>query len=279
MSKINYNDVIEANVELHTALSNVYRDIEPHYREENIKKIKKIIEKLKHQSHGESLLDIGCGMGFIIDIAKEYFSTIKGIDITPAMLEKVDTDCDKCDIELILSPIEKMPFDSNTFDVCTAYAVIHHLSDVEKAMNEVYRVLKKGGIFYSALDPNYYFWKSIDELDNRNYSNIIEREINSVKHKDEEIQELYGVDASIVDKAESYKHIEGGFKEELLKEIFNKVGFKHVDIKYEWFLGEGKLIHDTSLQEHVVDAIRNHLDEMLPISRNLYKYISIKAQK
>ena len=24
---------------------------------------------------------------------------------------------------------------------------------------------------------------------------------------------------------------------------------------------------------------RNHLDEMLPISRNLYKYISIKAQK
>ena len=98
MSKINYNDVIEANVELHTALSNVYRDIEPHYREENIKKIKKIIEKLKHQSNGESLLDIGCGMGFIIDIAKEYFSTIKGIDITPAMLEKVDTDCDKCDI-------------------------------------------------------------------------------------------------------------------------------------------------------------------------------------
>ena len=38
---------------------------------------------------GGRLLDIGCGTGFIIDLAADQFDDVRGIDLTPAMLARV----------------------------------------------------------------------------------------------------------------------------------------------------------------------------------------------
>jgi len=43
---------------------------------------------------------------------------------------------------------ESIPFDSNTFDVVHAASVIEHVLDVEKAIEEIYRVLKPGGVLW-----------------------------------------------------------------------------------------------------------------------------------
>jgi len=72
----NQTDVIAANVRLHTAAADRYKD-EPHYRPESRARIREIISSLQQETRGESLLDLGCGMGFIIDIARDFFKPWK----------------------------------------------------------------------------------------------------------------------------------------------------------------------------------------------------------
>jgi ubiquinone/menaquinone biosynthesis C-methylase UbiE len=273
------DEVLEANVKLHTQLSEVYRETEPHYRKENVERVENIIKNIKDEVKGQRLLDIGCGMGFIIDIAKNFFDQIDGIDITPAMLERVNTESTKCKICLHAAEAEKMPFEAESFDVCTAYAVLHHLYNLNDVFREIYRVLKKGGVFYSDLDPNFYFWHEFQKLDpNAEYSDIVKREVLAVNKKDEELEEKFNVDKKVLAAAEALKHVEGGFKEEELTCILRDVGFSDIKIIHEWFVGEGKYIHDAQKKQYV-DEIKEYLRLAFPVTRHLFKYIRIIAKK
>ncbi len=272
-------DVIEANIQLHTILANKYKETEPHYKSENVKRIDQILSLLKQKTAGESLLDIGCGSGFMIDIAKRYFHTIRGVDITPAMLEAINVNDFDGDLKVMLAQCEDLPFEDNSFDICTAHAVLHHLHNIEPALKEAYRVLKPGGIFYSDLDPNYYFWQAVSKLDrNKEYSDIISRELEAVFNKDSEIEREFGVPRDVFLTAENLKHGQGGFKGEDLDIIMSTIGFSKIQIKYEWFLGEAKIIHSDTTK-HAAGIFRDYLHESLPLTRHLFKYIAIYAIK
>lgn len=124
-------NTIDANSLLHTKLADVYKETEPHYRAENVERVNAIIKGIQQEVKANDLLDIGCGQGFIIDIAKKYFKEIRVIDVTPAMLDKIDlTSEDNCDISVSIANVESIPFDNESFDVCTAYAVLHHINDI-----------------------------------------------------------------------------------------------------------------------------------------------------
>lgn len=272
-------EILDANIKLHTKLSDVYKETEPHYRKENVERVEKIIKDIKERHNAKKLLDVGCGMGFIIDIAKNYFEEIDGIDITPAMIGKINKESEKCKINLQISNIEKTPFENEKFDVCSAYAVLHHLYNLEDAFKEIYRVLKKGGIFYSDLDPNYYFWKEFEKLEiNGEYSSIVKREVLAVNAKDEELLEKFDIEKDVLNAAESLKHKDGGFKEEVLRETLLKVGFSKVDIIYEWYVGEGKYINSEEKKQYT-DVIKEYLREALPVTKHLFKYVRIIAEK
>ena len=51
-------------------------------------------------------------------------------------------------IHVVNGTAESIPYEANTFDVVHASSVIEHVSDVEKAFEEIYRVLKPGGVFW-----------------------------------------------------------------------------------------------------------------------------------
>jgi hypothetical protein len=55
------------------------------------------------------------------------------------------------------------------------------------------------------------------------------------------------------------------------------VGFSRVDVTYEWFGGQGKILHGVSAAAaaHVDDYLR----QALPLSRGLYKYLRFRAVK
>jgi len=195
------------------------------------------------------------------------------------MISKINAGEYDCDLELVLSEIEKMPFSENTYDVCTAYAVLHHLSDLRLAFNEIYRILRKGGVFYSDTDPNYYFWEAFSNLpDNNDFHEIVVREINAIKYKDREIEDNFNIPQQVMRNAEILKHVHGGFKEEDIKKMLYEMGFSSVEIKYEWFLGEAKIIH-AGYSEEVAGIMRQHLQNIMPLSRHLFKYVSIFAVK
>lgn len=273
------NDVLNANIILHTQLAGVYRETEPHYRPENQARVEKILESIAPVGKSGVLLDVGCGMGFIIDIAKNHFSRIDGIDITEAMLQKVNTQCLSCNISLCTAEVENLPFLEDTFDVATAYAVIHHLHELKPAFHEIYRVLKPGGWLYTDTDPNFYFWDAMRSLPKLgDYSPSIRKEKEAVLHKDTELEEKFGVSPDILNVAEVLKHDIGGFRSEELEELLLEVGFTEAAVHYEWFLGESRVIHSTDTA-HAADQIRLVLHELLPLTRHLFKYVRIMARK
>jgi ubiquinone/menaquinone biosynthesis C-methylase UbiE len=271
-------EVIKANVDVHTAAVDKYLN-EPHYRPENRDRVRSIIQSLQQRTRGEKLLDVGCGMGFIIDIAKEFFTIIRGVDVTPAMLERVNLEGRAIDVRVELSPVERLPYDDNFFDVCTAHALLHHLLDPVPALREIYRVLKPGGMFYSDLDPNGYFWEALTSLNPSRITNeVVLREIHGVKDKDQDIAEEFHLSVDTVQKAEYLKHVLGGFKEEYLMQALRETGFAEAEVKYQWFLGEAQVIHGENSKDSA-QALRAYLQEVLPLTRHLFKYIMIFAQK
>jgi ubiquinone/menaquinone biosynthesis C-methylase UbiE len=269
--------VMSANVKLHTLASDSY-NTEPHFRPENQKRVENIIKDLKKRTHGNSLLDVGCGTGFIINIAKNHFSKIRGVDITKAMIDQVNTKEPGCDIQLKIADTDDLPYEDNQFDVCTAHATLHHLFKTLPTFKEVYRTLKPNGIFYSDLDPNYYFWNAISKLPHDgNYSDIVKREIDATIYKDRELAQQFKINLRTVQAAEHLKHVHNGFKEEVLNKELKQVGFTKVEIHYEWFLGEASIIHGE--YSSAADTFRKLLQKNLPLSRHLFKYIRVIAQK
>ena len=81
---------IEANIDYHTKLVKIYEKSQPHFRPENQKKIKKLLKLFAQKTGGKELLDLGCGTGFILELAHPYFKKLVGIDITPAMLKAAE---------------------------------------------------------------------------------------------------------------------------------------------------------------------------------------------
>lgn len=107
-------------------------------------------------SLGDTVLDVGCGGGLDVVMARHFTGTegwVYGIDLVPEMVEKAGRNIDSmglsnCDIKVAAS--EEIPFDDNIFDVIISNGAIYLSPLKEKSLSEVYRVLKPGGRFQFA---------------------------------------------------------------------------------------------------------------------------------
>lgn len=283
MDQKKYQEVIEANIALHSKMADDYSTCEPHFRPENVQKVENKLKAIVTEVNGKKLLDLGCGTGFMINIAKKYVSHIDGVDVTQAMMDKVDKS-GNATIVLHNHDTGSFPVEEGSYDVATGYSFLHHLYDVKPTIQTAFKALKKGGKFYCDLDPNYYYWESINKLDRKGeFDPIVKREIEMVTYKDEDIEKNFGVSKDIFNAAEFGKNIAGGFKEEELVQSLKSVGFSSVEVFYYWFLGQASLINDTwgTKEERLkyADVMDSVLQKSLPVSRNLYKYMGFIATK
>jgi len=276
-------EAIEANILVHSAMANDYNTVEPHFRPESIKRVNDIIKNIASSTPIQKALDLGCGTGFMINILKNYSQEIVGVDVTQAMMDKVDKS-GSAKIELINSDTGTANLPKEYFDIATAYTFLDHLYDMKPTIQNAFNALKVGGNFYADLSPNYYFWEAIKELDkNKSYDPIIQREVNAVWKKDEEIEQQFGVKKEIFTAAEYQKHTKGGLVEEELKIILSDIGFTKVEFIYHWYIGQAQLINDESVSienrfQHA-EVMHNYLIKSLPVSRSLFKYIGFIATK
>ncbi len=106
---------------------------------------------LPHVKPGMSVLDAGCGPGTITQGLAEIAAPGKviGCDLEPGMVERAAELAEGKGLDNLsfqVGNILDLPFDDNTFDVVMSCAVTEHLSEPVKAMSELGRVAKKGGI-------------------------------------------------------------------------------------------------------------------------------------
>ena len=95
----------------------------------------------------ESLLDVGCGTGFLIDLlTKQRPARYCGADLSDEMIRMAK----KKQIEgaeFAVGSADKLPYPDETFDVVTCSQSFHHYPYPEQAMREAKRVLKPGGLY------------------------------------------------------------------------------------------------------------------------------------
>lgn len=94
------------------------------------------------------ILDIGCGEGGLINSLKKknkktYFY---GVDISSENINKCKQSCNPKNSSFKVGKAEKLDFEDDYFDKIYCTEVLEHVGDIDKSMNEITRVLKKGGI-------------------------------------------------------------------------------------------------------------------------------------
>ena len=270
-------EVIDANIAVHTALSEKYNTDEPHFRPENQAKVKARLEALAKRTGGRRLLDVGCGTGFIIHLAADLFDKIDGVDITPAMMAKVDRSVG--DITLTQSQAETLPFPDNSFDAASAYSFLDHLEDYRVVLKEVARVLRPGGEFYVDLVPNRYYWSALAAVTPEGLqgaSGFVTREHRMVTANDQDAAAKYGVSADTFRRMEPGKEV-GGILVDNLDEEATEAGFSSAELHFDWFLGQAKVMHQQSIGD--AEIVDSYLHEALPLTRHLYKYIWLVLRK
>ena len=128
---------------------------------------KKVVQIVK-EKNPETVLDIATGTGdFAIMLSKLNPKKIVGLDLSKGMLEigieKVKNK--KLDnlIEMVLGDSENLPFEDNSFDAITVGFGVRNFEDLDKGLQEIYRVLKPSGIFVvlETSQPDNYVIKKI----------------------------------------------------------------------------------------------------------------------
>ena len=96
---------------------------------------------------GKEVLEIGCGSGIDALEFARHGAVVTATDITTNAV-RLTTEMAKeagFDIKVVKVPVSGLPFESNSFDCCYSFGVLHHIPAVSAGLDEIYRVLKPGG--------------------------------------------------------------------------------------------------------------------------------------
>lgn len=98
-------------------------------------------------------LDVGCGGGANIKklLEKSPKGKVFGIDYSEVSVRKSKKvnkfAVERKHCEILQGNVQELPFANETFDLATAFETIYFWSDIDQSFSQIYRVLKKGGIF------------------------------------------------------------------------------------------------------------------------------------
>lgn len=101
----------------------------------------------------ETLLDVGCGTGVLLEVAKIDSPRIKAIGIDPDQhaLQIARRRLDRAGLQAELHQAfgQSLPLPDASVDLCFSTLAFHHMSNEvkPKALSEIYRVLKEDGRF------------------------------------------------------------------------------------------------------------------------------------
>lgn len=119
-----------------------------------------IISKYFKEKHSLKILDTGCGTGGLLHELTQY-SDVQGIDFS----EKAVNFCKERGFNNVtVGDITNISYTENSFDIVLALDVIEHISNDNKALSEIHRVLKPGGKAIIFVPTFMFLWGITDEL-------------------------------------------------------------------------------------------------------------------
>lgn len=158
----------------HEAWDQVYQDLDLSYSEEansqgKLFELIKIdfLKKLLPKSPAK-ILEVGCGTAFVSLYFKKRGYDTTCVDINQSILDIAETNFKKegHSGKFILGDAEKLPFKDGQFDMVTSFGLLEHFEDPSKAISEMVRILKPGGLFFADIVPNRFSCQTIGNFFN-----------------------------------------------------------------------------------------------------------------
>ncbi len=109
------------------------------------------------------VLDVGSGNGYVLSKYASEGAEVFGVDLTETGIELCQKRFNYLGLngDFRVADAQNLPFEDNTFDCVCSMGVLHHVPDTQRAVDEIYRVLKPGGrlilMFYHRNSAKYQF--------------------------------------------------------------------------------------------------------------------------
>ena len=96
---------------------------------------------------GKDVLEVGCGSGIAVQLFAEAGANVTAVDLTPWAVEttRARLAAFGLDGEVLEADGEDLPLADASFDVVFSWGVIHHTTDMGRALAELVRVCRPGG--------------------------------------------------------------------------------------------------------------------------------------
>lgn len=110
-------------------------------------------------STGMTVLDAGCGEGYLSRILARRGATVTGVDSSGKLIEAARTQShtDGLPISFDVASVDELPYADNTFDLVVCNHLVNDLFDPSKAIGEFARILHDDGrVVILMLHPCFY---------------------------------------------------------------------------------------------------------------------------
>jgi ubiquinone/menaquinone biosynthesis C-methylase UbiE len=109
------------------------------------------VEIVRRYGAGRDVLECGTGTGLLLERFAAFARSARGIDLSPGMLALARAR----GLDVTEASLTAIPFDDASFDVTCSFKVLAHVPDVRRALSEMARVTRPGGVvlaeFYNPL--------------------------------------------------------------------------------------------------------------------------------
>jgi ubiquinone/menaquinone biosynthesis C-methylase UbiE len=105
------------------------------------------IELAERYGVGKDVLECGCGTGLILERVASFAKKAAGIDLSPGMLELARAR----GLDVREGSVTDLPFEDASFDLTYSFKVLAHVPDIGRALSEMARVTRPGGVILAEL--------------------------------------------------------------------------------------------------------------------------------
>ncbi len=140
-----HDDLAQLHIDTYNSVADEYEERVEIQKPVTKYALSNLIKQLKPKA---KVLDIGCAVGYTVEIFRQADMVVEGIDIAPAMIEYA---CKRNPTsKLIVSDFLDVQYPTDTYDAVLMYAFLHLFPReiAMKCLDKVIEILKPGGYIF-----------------------------------------------------------------------------------------------------------------------------------
>lgn len=115
-----------------------------------IKRYHELLDKMEPFRKTSKILDVGCGIGYFLEVAQERGWEVYGTEYTDRAMEI----CTSKGIHMQQGKLDPVHYEPGMFDVITSFEVLEHINNPQEEIGHFHTLLRKGGLVYLTT-PNF----------------------------------------------------------------------------------------------------------------------------